>query len=81
MANAFLKALDKEVIYNAVQFEVYLRFGFLGAEDLGNIFRFKHDFENYFCGIRKLGKSESLNPELQNFEFWLNAHKDKTPIE
>lgn len=45
-------SLKKEVIYNAVLFDVYRGFGFLSAEDLGNMFRFKRNFENYSCGIR-----------------------------
>lgn len=81
MANAFSKVLEKEFVYNAVPFDTYRSFGFPGAEDLGNMFQFKHDFENYFCGIRKLDESKSLNPELQNFETWLKANKNAIPLE
>ena len=52
MADSFSKALGQEVVYNAVPFDVYRGLGFPGADDLGNMFQFKHDFEEYFCGAR-----------------------------
>ena len=81
MAAAFTKALGREVQYNAVPPEVFRSFGFPGAEDLGNMFQFKHDFEEYFCGARSLAVSRSLNPSLQTFESWLAANKSRIPLE
>ena len=81
MAAAFSKALGKEVRYNAVPPEVYRGFGFLGAEDLGNMFQFKHDFEEYFCGVRDLAFARSLNPSLQTFQQWLEQNKSLIPVE
>jgi uncharacterized protein YbjT (DUF2867 family) len=81
MASTLSKVLGKEVTYNAVPFEAYRSFGFPGAEDLGNMFQFKHDFEDYFCGIRKLDESKKLNPELQNFETWVEKNKNLIPME
>jgi len=81
MAHSFSKVLGTEVTYNAVPFEVFRSFGFPGAEDLGNMFQFKHDFEDYFCGIRKLDESRELNPELQNFDSWLETNKNIIPLE
>jgi uncharacterized protein YbjT (DUF2867 family) len=54
MAASFSKALGKEVTYNAVPPDVYRGFGFPGAEDLGNMFQFKCEFEDYYCGARNL---------------------------
>ena len=54
MAAALTKALGQEVRYNAVSPAVYRGFGFPGAEDLGNMFQFKRDFESIFCGARSL---------------------------
>jgi uncharacterized protein YbjT (DUF2867 family) len=81
MAAEFSKALGQEVHYNAVPPEVYRSFGFPGADDLGNMFQFKHDFEDYFCGARNLAVSRSLNPTLQTFETWLAANKNHIPVE
>lgn len=80
MAAALGEALGQKVIYYAVPFDVYRGFGFPGAEDLGNMFQFKHDFEEYFCGARDLKFSRSINPELQTFADWLAQNKDRIPL-
>ncbi|MBT8377705.1 MAG: NmrA/HSCARG family protein [Ignavibacteria bacterium] len=81
MADMFTKSLGQEVTYNDVPFDVYRGLGFPGAEDLGNMFQFFHDFENDFCGVRNVEKSKSINPSMQNFESWLEANKSKIPFE
>lgn len=55
--------------------------GFPGADDLGNMFQFKHDFEKEFCGARSVEFSRSLNPKLQTFAQWAEANKDRIPIQ
>jgi uncharacterized protein YbjT (DUF2867 family) len=80
MAAAFSKALGEEVRYNDVPPEVYRSFGFPGAEDLGNMFQFKRDFNRDFCGARSLDFSRSLNPELQTFDEWLDRNKGRIPL-
>jgi uncharacterized protein YbjT (DUF2867 family) len=80
MAAALTKALGREVRYNDVPPEVYRSFGFPGAEDVGNMFQFKRDFEQDYCGARNLELSRSLNPELQTFAQWLARNKDRIPL-
>ena len=80
MARGLTKALGQEVRYNNVPPEVYRSFGFPGADDLGNMFQFKRDFNDYFVGARDLGFTRSLNPELQTFDQWLAKHKDQIPL-
>ena len=81
MAESFTKALGQDVAYNAVPFEVYRGLGFPGAEDLGNMFQFGHDFEEYFSGARSIEFTKSLNPSLQSFDSWLGQNKNKIPLE
>ncbi len=81
MAAALTKALGKEVRYNDVSPETYRAFGFPGAEDLGNMFQFKRDFEDYFCGARSLEFSRSINPSMHTFESWLAENKHRIPLE
>ncbi len=81
MASAMTKALGQEVHYNSVTPEVYRGLGFPGAEDLGNMFQFKRDFNDYFCGARDPKFARSLNPELQTFSDWLAKHKGEIPLE
>jgi uncharacterized protein YbjT (DUF2867 family) len=80
MARALTDALGQEVRYNNVPPEVYRSFGFPGADDLGNMFQFKRDFNEYYCGARNLEFTRSLDPELQTFEQWLAVHKEQIPI-
>lgn len=81
MAAAFTRALGREVRYNAVSPEAYREFGFPGAEDLGNMFQFKRDFQEAFCGPRDPKIAQGLNPELQTFDQWLAQNKDRIPLE
>ncbi len=81
MASALGKALGKEVRYNAVPPEVFRSFGFPGAEDIGNMFQFNRDFQAVFCGARPLAAARALNPEMQTFDRWLAANKDRIPLE
>jgi uncharacterized protein YbjT (DUF2867 family) len=81
MAAALTKALGAEVYYNEVPPEVYRAFGFPGADDMGNMFQFKRDFEEYFCGARDPNFARSLNPELQSFDQWLAKNKELIPLE
>ena len=81
MAAKYAKALGEPVSYNAVPWDVYRGFGFPGAEDLGNMFQFYCEFEDYFCGARSLATSRALNPALQTFDAWLAENKSRIPIE
>jgi uncharacterized protein YbjT (DUF2867 family) len=81
MAAVFSEVLGKDVHYNNVPPEVYRGFGFPGADDLGNMFQFKRDFEDYFSGTRHPEFSRSLNPALQKFKTWLTQHKNAIPLE
>ncbi len=81
MAAALTRALGQEVRYNSVSPEAYRALGFPGADDLGNMFQFKRDFESYYCGARNLDFARSLNPALQTFETWLAQNKSRIPLE
>lgn len=81
MAAGLSRALGEKVTYQDVPPEVYRGFGFPGADDLGNMFQFKRDFNEYFRGARSVDFSRSLNPELQSFDQWLSRNASKIPIE
>jgi len=81
MAEAFSRVLGKEVVYNAIEPEVYRSFGFPGAEDMGNMFQFKRDFEKEYCKSRDLELSRSINPSLLTFNQWLDQHKNLISVE
>lgn len=75
MAAAFTKHLGVDVNYNAVSPEVYRSFDFPGADDLGNMFQFKADFQEMFCAARNVEETKKLNPELMDFDTWLQHNK------
>ncbi len=81
MAAALTKALGQVVRYNEVPPDVYRSFGFPGADETGNMFQFKRDFEKDYCGARNLDVARALNPALQTFDQWLAQNKSRIPIE
>lgn len=80
MAESLTKALGEEVTYSPLSFDAYRALGFPGADDVGNMFQFKHDFEEDFCGARSIEFSRSLNPSLKNFDDWLKENASKIPL-
>jgi len=81
MAAELTKALGRAVRYNAVPPDVYRSFGFPGADDLGNMFQFKRDFNDAFCAARNVEFARSLHPGLQSFEQWLARNAGRIPLE
>jgi len=81
MAAALSRALGEEVRYNSVSPDVYRSFGFPGADDMGNMFQFKRDFNDYYRQSRDVKLARSLNPELQTFEQWLAHNHDQIPVD
>jgi uncharacterized protein YbjT (DUF2867 family) len=80
MARALEAALGEKVTYRAIPFDTYRGLGFPGADDLGNMFQFKHDFQDVFCKPRDPNIARKLNPELQDFPAWLEANASRIPI-
>jgi uncharacterized protein YbjT (DUF2867 family) len=79
MAAAFTKALGKKVVYAEMAPEAYRALGFPGADDLGNMFQFKRDFNEDFRGARSVELSRKLNPTLSSFQQWVAAHAEEIP--
>jgi uncharacterized protein YbjT (DUF2867 family) len=80
MAAALTHALGREVRHLDVTPDVYRSFGFPGADDLGNMFQFKRDFNADFCAARNVEMSRALNPRLQTFAQWLGANAQRIPL-
>jgi len=80
MAAALSRALGQTVKYNAVTPDQYRAFGFPGADDLGNMFQFYAEFEDYFTGARPLDVARSLNPELQDFAAFATRNASSIPL-
>jgi len=80
MAAGLTRALGQEVRYNEVSPDVYRSFGFPGADDLGNMFQYKRDFNDAYCAARSLDFSRSLNPGLLSFDQWLAKNAGQIPL-
>jgi len=79
MAAALSRALGQDIRYHDISPDAYRRLGFPGAEDLGNMFQFKRDFEAAFCGARDPAVARELNPAMQTFDEWLAQNKHRIP--
>ena len=81
IAEIFSNVLGKEVVYNSVAPEVYRSFNFPGADDMGNMFQFKRDFEKEYTKSRDIELTRSLNPLLLTLNEFLIQNKNLIPIE
>ena len=81
MAAALGRALHRPVRHNDVSPATFRSFGFPGADDLGNMFQFKHDFERDFRAARDPAVARALNPSLMTFDAWLAKNASRIPIE
>jgi uncharacterized protein YbjT (DUF2867 family) len=81
MAAELTKVLGQEVRYNSVTPEMYRSFGFPGADDLGNMFQFKRDFQQVFSDPRDPRIAKALYPGMQTFAAWLKQNAKKIPLE
>jgi uncharacterized protein YbjT (DUF2867 family) len=80
MAEQMGRAIGRPVKYNPVSPDVYRGFGFPGADEVGNMHQFYHDFNDEVCRIRDVGFSRSMNPALQTFDQWLKENARKIPL-
>ena len=79
MAAALTDTLGEPVRYFAAPFDMDRSFDVPGAEDLGNMFQFKHDFNEEYRAARSIEETRRLNPELLDFRDWLAKHGDEIP--
>jgi uncharacterized protein YbjT (DUF2867 family) len=80
MARELTRALGQPVVHAALPPDEYRKLGFPGADDLGNMFQFKAEFEADYTRARSVEFSRSLNPQLQSFSQWLAVNKDRIPL-
>lgn len=79
MAAAMTKAFGEEVVYTDVPPDVFRSFPFDGADEMGNMYQYKRDFNESFVDARALDVAHKLNPEMLTFEAWLEQNADRIP--
>lgn len=74
-AEIMSRVLGKKIIYRYIPREVFAKLGFPGAEDLANMF----EYNRLFVPNRQadLEQSLALFPEIQRFEPWVEANRQK----
>ena len=81
MAQAIADARGVPVAYQAVSAETFRSFGFPGAHDLANMFQFKEECNEGFCGRRSLEFSKTLSPNLIDMKTWCSEHAKEIPMD
>ena len=79
MAKAFAEVTGKKVEFTPMTRDQYAGLGFPGCEDLANMFKYKHDFNESFCETRNMKKSAALvggTSSLTGLKSWLTDNKD-----
>jgi uncharacterized protein YbjT (DUF2867 family) len=74
MAAELSRVLGEPVQHVAMPFADYAALGFPGAEDLANMFHYKHDFNEAFRAARPVDQARALHPGLMSFRQWLERN-------
>lgn len=80
MAQSLSHFLKEDVDYKSISPQQFRDLDFDGSDDLGNMFQFYRDYEVY-NNNRDVEKSKELNPELKNFEEWLEEYGSEIPVD
>jgi uncharacterized protein YbjT (DUF2867 family) len=80
MAAAMSEVMGQPIGYYAMDADAYRALGFPGADDLGNMFQVKRDFNEDFVRPRSVEEARKLNPEMQDFRTWLGKNAGKIPL-
>ena len=79
LAASLSRALGEAVDYVPIEPAQYRALGFPGAEDLGNMWQFKRDFNERYRVARDVNEARQLNPALQRFDDWLRDNAKRIP--
>lgn len=77
MAAGLTEALGEPVRYVPMTPDAYRQQDIPAAEESGNMFQYYADCEERFTRARDLAAVRELNPRLQDFATWLDAHREQ----
>jgi hypothetical protein len=80
MAAKMGRAMNRDIAFQDVPFDVFRGLGFPGADDLGNMFQFQAIRGDAFLRDRDPVASRALNPPLQDFSGWLDSNAARIPV-
>jgi uncharacterized protein YbjT (DUF2867 family) len=81
MAAKLTRALGRTVVFADLPPDLYRTLDIPHAAELGNMFQFKRDFHEGFCGARDVALSRAINPSLQTFDMWLAENESRIPTD
>lgn len=79
-AEQMSEAIGEPIEYRPLTFEQFRNLGFPGAQDLGNMFQFYVEQEEYLKEGRSMSLARELNPEIQSFRQWLAKNAKGIPV-
>lgn len=79
IADAFSECLGEPVVYNSVDPAAYASFGFPGAADLANMFRFWSGFKPVHRGVAE--NEKLLGRSVDSLASWIEKNKEAFPIQ
>lgn len=74
------QAIGQKVSFYPIEADAFRALDFPGADEMGNMFQYKRDFNEEFVGARSIARSRELNPRLQSFDDWLKKHASEIPL-
>ncbi|HRQ63556.1 MAG TPA: NmrA/HSCARG family protein [Xanthomonadaceae bacterium] len=80
MAAELSRVLGEPVQHVDMAFADYAALGFPGADDLANMFHYKHDFHESFRAARPVDRTRALYPDLMGFRQWLERNVQGLPM-
>jgi uncharacterized protein YbjT (DUF2867 family) len=80
MAADLTRALREPVRYRALPFADYAEQGFAGGQDMANMFRYKHDFNELYRAEQSVADARALHPGLLDFPGWLARHAHRIDV-
>jgi uncharacterized protein YbjT (DUF2867 family) len=80
LAASLSRGLGQEIRYHDMSLPDYRRLPLVGAAELANMFQFKRDFQEVFCGARSVEQSRALHPSLHTFETWLAENRHRISV-
>ena len=75
IAKTFADIFGQSVQYNSVPWNVYASFGFPGADDLANMFRYNDENEEDYCSGREKNTSLLGDDNIISLKDWVTTNK------
>lgn len=80
-AEGLSKVLAEQITFSPPTLDAFRNFEMPFIEDIANSFQFAYDFNDEFAAARDIEFTRKINPELQSFDQWAEANKERLKID